>query len=85
VVAGLASGLLGLASTAVSAWCLHPGWRSTEALVLVAAGGSLLVGAATGRPTVVRRALLADLATSMSLVALPPTLVAAVALPALSR
>lgn len=39
---GLVSGLLGLASLAVSLVWLHPGWRLTEAVVLAATGAVLL-------------------------------------------
>ncbi len=75
---GLVSGLLGLASLAVSLVWLHPGWRLTQAVVLAATGAVLMALTLVPPPPSVRRGRLVDLAESVCLVALLPLLVLAV-------
>lgn len=78
VLVGLVSGIAGLVSVGVSTLCLHPDWRPTVAVVLAASGAVLL--AVTMLPTApsVRRGRLGDVAESVALLALLPTLVVAV-------
>ena len=62
VLVGLASGILGLASVAVSLLWMHPEWRPTTAVVLAATGAVLLaVTLLPGVPSL-RRGRLGDLA-----------------------
>lgn len=77
VMTALVSGTAGLASVAVAALWLHPGWRSATAAVLVVAGAALLVVTALRPRPSARRALLGDVAETVGLVCLPPLLVVA--------
>ena len=85
VLVGIVSGVVGLASVAVSVLWLHPDWRPAAAGVLAAGGGVL--GALTLLPATpsVRRVRLGDVAESVSLLLLPPLLVGAVGLLAAIR
>ena len=77
VLVGLASGILGLASVAVSALWIHPEWRPTAAVVLAATGAVLLaVTLLPGVPSL-RRGRLGDLAETACLLGLLPLLVLA--------
>ena len=78
VLVGLVSGIAGLLSVGVATLWLHPDWRPTVAVVLAASGAVLL--AVTMLPTApsVRRGRLGDVAESVALLALLPTLVVAV-------
>lgn len=77
VLVGLSSGILGLASVALSLLWLHPEWRPTAAVALAATGAVLL--ALTLLPGVpsLRRGRLGDLAESACLLGLLPLLVLA--------
>jgi type VII secretion integral membrane protein EccD len=77
VLVGLVSGILGLASVAVSLLWLHPDWRPTAAVALAATGAVVL--AATLLPTApsVRRGRFGDVAETVALLALLPLLVIA--------
>lgn len=77
VLVGLGSGVLGLLSTAGAVLWLHPTWRPTAALALAAAGAVLLALTLLPPSTSVRRGRLGDVAESVSLLALLPTLVIA--------
>lgn len=77
VLVGLGSGVVGLLSVAVSVLWLHPSWRPTAALALAATGAVLLALTLLPPSTSVRRGRLGDVAESVSLLALLPTLVIA--------
>jgi type VII secretion integral membrane protein EccD len=77
VLVGLASGILGLVSVAVSLLWMHPDWRPTTAVTLAAAGGVLLVVTLVPSPPSLRRGRLGDLAETFCLLALLPLLVLA--------
>ena len=78
VLVGLVSGVLGLATIAVSLLWLRPEWRPTAAVVLAATGAVLM--AATLVPTTpsVRRGRFGDVAETAALIAMLPLLVIAV-------
>lgn len=77
VLVGLGSGILGLASVAVSLLWMHPDWRPTVAVVLAATGAVLLaVTLVPGTPSL-RRGRLGDLAETLCLLALLPLVVLA--------
>ena len=77
VLVGLSSGILGLASVALSLLWLHPEWRPTAAVVLAATGAVLLaVTLLPGVPSL-RRGRLGDLAETACLLGLLPLLVLA--------
>ncbi len=78
VLVGLVSGILGLASVAVSMLWLHPDWRPTAAVALAATGGVLLAVTLLPSTPSVRRGRFGDLAETAALVALLPLLVLAV-------
>ena len=78
VLVGLASGILGLASTGVATLWLHPDWRPTVAVVLAASGAVLLAVTMLPSAPSVRRGRLGDVAESVALLALLPLLVLAV-------
>jgi len=78
VLVGLVSGVLGLASVAVSMLWLHPGWRPTAAVVLAAIGAVLMAVTLVPSSPSVRRGRLGDVAETVALVALLPLLVLAV-------
>ncbi|GAA4368542.1 type VII secretion integral membrane protein EccD [Nocardioides caricicola] len=80
VLVGLVSGILGLASVAVSTLLIHPDWRPTVAVVLAAAGAVLLAVTLLPATPSVRRGRLGDVAESAALLALLPLLVVAVGL-----
>lgn len=77
VLVGLASGILGLATVAVSVLWLHPDWRPATAVALAALGAVLLTLTLLPPAPSVRRARLGDLAETTALVTLPPLLVLA--------
>lgn len=77
VLVGLASGVLGLVSIAVSMLWLHPDWRPTAAVVLAASGATLLAVTLLPSTPSVRRGRLGDIAESVALLALLPLLVLA--------
>jgi type VII secretion integral membrane protein EccD len=80
VLVGLVSGVLGLVSTALAAAWLRPGWRSAEAVVLVATGAAVLVPTLLPGRGSVRRSRLGDLAETLTLLGLVPSLVVATGL-----
>ncbi len=80
VLVGLVSGILGLASVAVSTLWLHPDWRPTVAVVLAGSGAALLALTMLPSTPSVRRGRLGDVAESVALLALLPLLVVAVGL-----
>jgi type VII secretion integral membrane protein EccD len=77
VLVGLVSGIVGLASVAVSVLWLHPDWRPAAAVVLAAAGAVLLALTLLPATPSVRRGRLGDVAETAALVTLPPLLVLA--------
>lgn len=77
VLTGLASGIAGLGTVAVSALWLHPGWRPAAAVALAALGAVLLALTLLPPTPSVRRARLGDVAETVALVTLPPLLVLA--------
>ena len=80
VLVGLASGVLGLLSTAAAVLWLHPSWRPTAAVALAVTGGVLLVTTLLPPSSSVRRGRLGDVAESVSLLAMLPLLVVATGL-----
>ncbi|HYF74292.1 MAG TPA: type VII secretion integral membrane protein EccD [Nocardioides sp.] len=80
VLAGLVSGVAGLAATAAAVLWLHPTWRAGAAAVLVGVGAVLVALAVAAPGPSVRRRRLADLAEGAALVALLPVLVVAAGL-----
>lgn len=78
VLVGLVSGILGLASVAVSLLWLHPDWRPAASVALAATGAVLLALTLVPAPPSVRRGRLGDVAESACLVAMLPLLVLAV-------
>ena len=80
VLVGLASGILGLLTTAGAVLVVHPDWQPTVAVVLAAAGALLLAATLVPGTPSVRRGRLGDVAEVASLVALVPLLVLAVGL-----
>jgi ESX secretion system protein EccD len=78
VLVGLASGILGLLTTAGAVLVVHPDWRSTVAVVLAATGALLLAGTLVPGSASVRRGRLGDVAEVTALVTLVPLLVLAV-------
>jgi type VII secretion integral membrane protein EccD len=77
VLVGLVSGIVGLASVAVSVLWLHPDWRPAAAVVLAAAGAVLLALTLLPATPSVRRGRLGDVGEAAALVTLPPLLVLA--------
>lgn len=80
VLVGLASGVLGLVSVAVSALWLHPDWRPAAAVVLAATGAVLLAVTMLPTPPSVRRGRAGDVAETVALLSLLPLLLVAVGL-----
>jgi len=80
VLVGLASGVLGLVSTAVSVLWLHPGWRPTAAVALAVTGAVLLALTLLPQPGSVRRGRLGDVVETVALLATVPALVIATGL-----
>jgi hypothetical protein len=76
VLVGLAAGVLGSTSTALSVLWLHPSWRPGATVALVVTG--VVIAASTRwHATSAGRRRLADVAETVALLALPPGLVAA--------
>ncbi len=80
VLVGLASGVLGLVSTALSVLWLHPDWRPTAAVALAVTGAVLLALTLMPQPGSVRRGRLGDVVETVALLALVPALVVATGL-----
>ena len=76
VMVGLASGVLGSTSTALSVLWLHPSWRPGATVALVVTGVVLLARTRWHGPSAWRRRL-GDHAETVALLALPPALVVA--------
>jgi hypothetical protein len=77
---GLASGLLGLLSTAASVLWMHPVWRLPAALTLVAAGVVLVAAALVQTPVVSCSLRVGDAVESIALLTIVPVLVVATGL-----
>jgi len=77
VLVGLTSGVLGLLSTALSVLWLHPGWLPTTAVALVVTGAVVLALTVLPHGASVRLGWLGEVAETVALVALLPTLVIA--------
>jgi type VII secretion integral membrane protein EccD len=77
VMVGLGSGILGLASVAVSLLVFHESWRPTTAVVLAAAGAVLLALTLLPSTPSVRRGRLGDVAETIALLSILPLLVMA--------
>jgi type VII secretion integral membrane protein EccD len=77
VMVGLCSGILGLASVAVSLLVLHESWRPTTSVVLAATGAVLLAVTLLPSTPSVRRGRLGDVAETVALLAILPLLVMA--------
>ena len=77
VLVGLTSGILGLASVAVSLLWLHPEWRPTAAVALAATGAVLLAFTLLPGVPSLRRGRLGDIAETACLLGLLPLLVLA--------
>jgi len=77
VLVGLGSGILGLASVAVSLLWLHDEWRPTAAVTLAATGAVLLAFTLLPGVPSLRRGRLGDLAETVCLLGLLPLLVLA--------
>ena len=77
VLVGLSSGIMGLASVAVSLLWMHPDWRPTAAVVLAATGAVLLASTLLPGVPSLRRGRLGDLAETACLLGLLPLLVLA--------
>ena len=73
VLVGLASGVLGLVSTAVAVLWLQPAWRPVASLVLAASGMAALVPGGTSP----RWARCVEVVETAALLALPPVLMVA--------
>ena len=74
---GLASGVTGLLSMAISLLCLHPGWRPMAAVTLASTGGVMLAITLLPPARSARWARAGDLAEGATILALLPLLVAA--------
>jgi hypothetical protein len=74
---GLGSGILGLASVAVSLLVFHEDWRPTTAVVLAATGAVLLAVTLLPATPSVRRGRLGDVAETVCLLSILPLLVMA--------
>ncbi len=77
VLAGLASGILGLVSVAVSMLLIHDGWRAGAAIGLAAVGALLLALTLVPASASVRRGRMGDVVETMTLLALLPLMVLA--------
>lgn len=80
VLVGLVSGILALATVAVSMLVIWPDWRPTVAVVLAVTGALLLVSTLLPSGPSVRRGRFGDLLETVTLVALLPLLVLATGL-----
>jgi type VII secretion integral membrane protein EccD len=77
VMVGLGSGILGLASVAVSLLVFHESWRPTTAVVLAGTGAVLLALTLLPSTPSVRRGRLGDVTETVALLAILPLLVLA--------
>ncbi|CAM3865222.1 type VII secretion integral membrane protein EccD [Nocardioides zeicaulis] len=77
VLAGLASGILGLVSVALSMLLIHDGWRAGAAIGLAAVGAVLLGLTLVPASPSVRRGRLGDVVETITLLALLPLMVLA--------
>ena len=77
VLVGVASGVLGLVSTATAVLWLHPDWQSGVAVAMAVAGGVLLAATHVQTAPSVRRDRLRDLADLAALASLLPLLMLA--------
>jgi type VII secretion integral membrane protein EccD len=77
VMAGLVSGVLGLASVSVSMLLIHPDWRAGAAVALAVVGAALLVLTLVPMSPSVRRGRIGDVVESATLLALLPLMVLA--------
>ncbi|MGZ5400441.1 MAG: type VII secretion integral membrane protein EccD, partial [Nocardioides sp.] len=77
VLVGLVSGILGLASIAMSVLYLHPDWRPAAAVSLAATGAVLLAVTLLPSTPSVRRGRLGDIAETIALGMLLPLLILA--------
>jgi hypothetical protein len=77
VLAGLASGILGLVSVAVSMLLIHDGWRAGAAIVLAGLGAVLLSVTLVPASASVRRGRLGDILETATLLSLLPLMVLA--------
>ena len=80
VLVGLVSGILGLATVAVSLMVMHPDWRPATAVTLAATGAVLLAVTLLPSTPSVRRGRFGDVVESVALLALLPLLVLATGL-----
>lgn len=80
VLVGLASGVIGLVSTAAAVLWFHPDWSATVAVVLAAVGALLLALTLVPNTGSVRRGRLGDVAEVVALLSLAPLLVIAIGL-----
>lgn len=80
VLVGLVSGIVGLASVAVSLLVLHPDWRPATAVTLAATGAVLLTATLLPSTPSVRRGRFGDIVETVGLLALLPLLVLATGL-----
>ncbi len=77
VFAGLASGILGLVSVALSMLLIHDGWRAGAAIGLAGVGAVLLALTLVPASASVRRGRMGDVVETMTLLALLPLMVLA--------
>lgn len=77
VLAGLVSGILGLASVAVSMLLIHDEWRAGAAVVLAVVGAVLLVATLVPASPSVRRGRIGDVVETATLLSLLPLMVVA--------
>lgn len=77
VLAGLASGILGLVSVALSMLLIHDGWRAGAAIGLAAVGAVLLGLTLVPASPSVRRGRMGDVVETITLLALLPLMVLA--------
>jgi type VII secretion integral membrane protein EccD len=75
VLAGLASGILGLVSVAVSMLLIHDGWRAGAAIGLAGVGAALLGLTLVPASASVRRGRMGDVVETFTLLALLPLMV----------
>lgn len=77
VMAGLLSGILGLASVALSMLLIHDGWRAGAAIALAVVGAVLLVSTLVPASPSVRRGRIGDTVETATLLSLLPLMVVA--------
>jgi zinc transporter ZupT len=85
VLAGVASGVLGLVSTTVASLWFHPQWQAGVAVAMTVASGALLGVSLTPAAPSVRRDRLGDLAEFAAMASLLPLLVLTAGGPELTR